>query len=209
MKNNAFSAALVTGLTVASLFLTSPVFAQRVNPPGRKNTTPTVTVTPTPTPRPVRAAVTFSQTRLANGPLEACQAHEAVLKTRLKSLLRFSQNMLDVFDKISTRVQTFYKDHVLAEGKTVENYDALISDIQTKQAKVQDDLKTAQNDADSFDCTGIDPRTHLTQFRLDMQEVKTSLKEYRTSIKNLIVAVRGVAAEGATPSGTPTATPAQ
>ncbi len=79
----------------------------------------------------------------------------------------------------------------------------LVSDVQTKQAQVQTDLTTAKNDAVAFACTGVDPKGHLMQFRIDMQEVKASLKEYRTAIKNLIVAVHSAAAEE-TPTPTPT-----
>ncbi len=110
--------------------------------------------------------------------------------------------MLATFTKIADRVEAYYKDTVVPMGKTVDNYDALVADIQTKKTQVETDLTTAQNDASNFVCTGIDPKGHLTQFRVDMQEVKKSLKNYRTSIKDLIVAVHGVVGEE--PTATPT-----
>lgn len=81
---------------------------------------------------------------------------------------------------------------VVPSGKTIANYDSLVADIQAKKSAVQTALSIAQNDANSFSCTGDDPKGQLTQFRKDMQAVKKALKEYRTSIKNLIVAVRSV-----------------
>jgi hypothetical protein len=56
---------------------------------------------------------------------------------------------------------------------------------------VQAALTKTQNDADNFNCTG-NPKDQLMLFREDMQSVKKALKDYRTSIKNLIVAVHSV-----------------
>ena len=77
-------------------------------------------------------------------------------------------------------------------GKTVSNYDALLADIQTKKSAVSTALQKGKDDFKSFSCTGDNPKGALTQFREDMQLVKQGLKDYRTSIKNLIVAVHSV-----------------
>jgi hypothetical protein len=63
-------------------------------------------------------------------------------------------------------------------------------------------VTTAQTNSTNFSCDGNDPKGLLTQFRTDMQTVKQALHDYRTSIKNLIVAVRSVTGEieSATPS---------
>lgn len=184
-----------------ALFLVSPVFAKT---PNRQNIyKPTATPTPSVTPTPRAATAIQAQARLTGNRLDACRVHEKVLQTRLGNLIRQAENMLNVFDTISLRVQDFYKTKVLAEGKSIEKYDELLSEIQKKEAAVRTDLDIAQNDADAFVCDGIDPKGHLTQFRLDMQEVKRSLKEYRTAIKNLIVAIRGVNADDK-PTVTPT-----
>lgn len=203
MKGKMFIlSSLVVSLFFSFVFVSfSPIFAKPPFAPGKSTAKPTVIPTHTiaPTSRPPAA---FPQTRLAGGLLKACQAHEEVIQTRLANLLRYANTMLETFDRISERVQTFYTDKVVPTGKTVSNYDALLADIQAKKTIVQDDLKITQDDANGFLCTGIDPKGHLTQFRTDMQEVKGSLKNYRTAIKDLIVAVRGVASEAASPSPT-------
>lgn len=174
-------------------------------PPGqeKKVFTPTSAPTAFPTPTPtIRPSVVQPQVALTGGSLTACQAHEQVLKTRMDNLVRLANTMMEVFNKIALRVEDFYKNKVLPTGRTVPNYDAFIADISLKQAIVKSDLNIAQTNANDFICTGIDPKGHLTQFRIDMQTVKGALKDYRTSIKNLIVAVRGVASESATPTPT-------
>lgn len=133
-----------------------------------------------------------SQTRLTEGKLRACQAKENSIKNKLTHLADLVTNMESKFDSIATRVENYYSSKVVPSGKTVPNYDALVSDIQNKKTAVQTALTVAQSNANSFNCTGNDPKGQLAQFRKDMQAVKSALKEYRTSIKNLIVAVHSV-----------------
>lgn len=158
----------------------------------------------------------FTQPAIAKGKslaapaLKSCQARESVIKTRMDNLTRLTLNIEDVFNKIAMRVEDFYTNKILPSGKSVPNYDALVSDIAAKKGIADADLAAAQTLESSFSCTTDDPRSLLTQFRLDMQKVKTDLKNYRTSIKNLIVAVRPLAPEGTEEpeaTGTPEATP--
>lgn len=98
--------------------------------------------------------------------------------------------MQEKFDAIAGRVEEYYTAKVIPSGKTVANYGSLVADIQTKKAAVQTALTTAQSHTGSFTCDGNDPKGQLTQFKDDMRAVKSALKDYRTAIKNLIVAVR-------------------
>lgn len=132
------------------------------------------------------------QASQASGKLRSCQTKEQTVKRRVAHLLELVTEMETKFDTHVQRVETFYTSKVVPSGKTVPNYNSLASDIQTKKSAVQTSLINAQTDAASFSCTASDPKTKLTQFRQDMQAVKATLKEYRTSIKNLIVAVRSV-----------------
>ncbi len=103
--------------------------------------------------------------------------------------------MEEKFDVIAKRVEDYYTSKVVPSGKTVANYASLVADIQTKKGAVQTALTQAQTNAASFACTSDDPKGQMTQFKDDMRTVKAALKDYRTSIKNLIVAVRSVTGE--------------
>lgn len=137
----------------------------------------------------------------APGKLRSCQARESAVKTRMSHLVQLATNMMNKFDRHATRVETFYTKKVVPSGKTVSNYDSLVADINTKKTAVQSALTKAQNDVNGFSCTNGDPKALLTQFRQDMQATKQALKDYRTSIKNLIVAVRGIVGGEASESG--------
>ncbi len=196
----------LTSKFLVSLVLLSLTTVPALAQAGQYYTPPAVSVQTAPSPSP-------SGLKTPNpGKLRSCQAKETNIKTRMENLTRLANNMLNVFSSIAQRVETFYLSKVIPSGKTVTNYDALVTDTQTKAAGVATALGKAQTDANNFSCESGNPKAGVTLFRQDMQAVKTALKNYRTSIKNLIVAVRGAAvkAQGTTsptPTASPTATP--
>jgi hypothetical protein len=130
-----------------------------------------------------------------SGLIRSCQAREKSIKNRMKFLIKLVNVMDDKFGKIATRVEDYYTTKVVPSGKTVPNYDLLVSDIQTKKDAVKTALANAQTDVDSFNCDQPDSKADLIKFRTDMQNVKSLLKNYRTSVKNLIVAVHSAVGE--------------
>lgn len=161
---------------ILSLFLLCLIFTAPVLAVGKPNLTG----------KPEKQLL---QTHLPEAKLRACQAKESAIKKRMKQLIKLATTMQEKFDAIAGRVEEYYASKVVPSGKTVANYDSLVADIQTKKGAVQTALTTAQGHAGSFACDGNDPKGQLTQFREDMQAVKSALKDYRTAIKNLIVAV--------------------
>lgn len=138
--------------------------------------------------------------------LRACEAREAAVTQRMNGLIRMAKNMVDVFEKISGRVQTFYTNVVLPSGKSLPNYDALIADIAAKKQTVLNSLSAAEDKVAAFNCESGDPAMVLREFRQDMQQIKTDLAAYRKAIRNLIVAVKPLAPES-TGEPRPTSTP--
>lgn len=148
---------------------------------------------PSPNPRsPGATRSAAARQRLDQAKLKVCQVRENALKRRSERLTQLVANMEKKFTSIAQRVKDYYTSKVLPAGKTVDNYDSLVSDIDTKKAAVQEALTHAQENVASFSCDGDDPKGVMMDFRKDMQDVKKSLKDYRTSIKDLIVAVRSV-----------------
>lgn len=148
--------------------------------------------------------------RLNGAQLKACQARENAIKKRSDQLTKMATNMEEKFDSIAQRVKDYYTSKVLPSGKTVSNYDSLVSDIGTKKSAVQAALTKAQDDLAGFNCDGSDPKGQMMAFKEDMKAVKKALKDYRTSIKNLIVAVHSVTGtENQLQSPRPTRSPNQ
>ncbi len=146
-------------------------------------------------------AQTTSPVGLPDLKLRACLARELAIKGRMNSLVNLVTNMETKFDSITKRVEDFYTNKVVPTGKTVSNYDSLVTDIKAKKEVVQSDLNKTSSDISSFSCSASDPKSLYTKFKTDMQTVKTDLQNYRQSIKNLIVAVRGKSPTPAPESG--------
>lgn len=147
-------------------------------------------------PRPFE----LKKDRLEAKRLEYCEKHKDEIATRSGSLGKLVAGMLGKFDAILARVQEFYTTKLVPAGKTVVGYDGLVADVAAKKTQVQTDLANAQADVSGFSCTGDNPKGQMTQYRLDMQLVKKDLHAYRTSIKNLITAVKTAAGERTEPS---------
>lgn len=136
--------------------------------------------------RPSTVPVGSGSGRLNEAKIKVCQVHEEVINTRASNLNRLVTNMLSKFDAIAVRVEEYYT----GSGLNVAGYGTLVSTIAAKKSAVESALLTAENDANSFSCTGENPKGKMTEYRKDMQAVISGLKEYRSSIKDLIVAVR-------------------
>lgn len=151
----------------------------------------------------------FIKLHLEGNKLKACESIEKVLTNRSSHLVDLVSKMEKVFTSIALGVENYYINKVVPTGVTLPNYDALVADITTKQNALTPLVTAAQTDAANFSCTGDNPGALMTQYRTDMKGVLTGLQEYRKSIRNLIVAVRGLLgnSEGESPSASPSASP--
>lgn len=166
-----------------SVFFASPVFAAPKTNVGKPaNVGRNITVVPT------KVEPTKTLNRLTEGSLRSCQAREDAVKKRARQLGQLAGNMENTFDAIVQRVREYYLTKLVPVGKKAADYDGLDADIVVKKVAVQTALTQAQANT-NFSCASDDPKAQMTQFREDMQKVIQALKDYRTSIKNLIVAV--------------------
>jgi hypothetical protein len=137
--------------------------------------------------------------------LESCKAREEAIKNRKKSLLRLATSALKRMDGWAEELKKFYNENMVPGGKTISNYNDLLTEIERTRAEAVTSLDKASKLADEFSCDGNNPKEVYKEFRLAMQETKIKLFEYRKAIKNLLVAIRKVAGEVAKP--TPVASP--
>lgn len=146
----------------------------------------------------------FGDKHLESGKLRACQSIEKNLTNRSNHLVELVTHMETTFTRIANGVEQYYLTKVVPAGNTLSNYDALVADITTKQNALTPLIEAAQADVINFSCTSDNPGASMTQYRTDMQAILHGLKDYRTSIKNLIVAVHTLKAISV--STTPTVT---
>jgi hypothetical protein len=134
-----------------------------------------------------------TKARLDEARLKACEARESAINKRIEMLGRLSTNILTKFSNITDRVVEFYNNKMVTEGKTLSNYNELIANINTEKEAVANALSVAQGT--TFSCDSDDPKGQLEAFRDNMKNVKAALQEYRSSIKDLIVAVKSLNSE--------------
>ncbi|HET9850523.1 MAG TPA: hypothetical protein VFP35_02790 [Candidatus Saccharimonadales bacterium] len=129
-----------------------------------------------------------AQTRLEAAKLKACQNREKAIDNIMARISDRGQKQLNLFTTIATRVENFYTK----QGKTLSNYDTLVSAVNNQKAAAQTEVDTIKSDSVSFKCDGSDPRGVAQSFKGDLKSVISALQAYRTAVKNLIVGVAGV-----------------
>ncbi len=125
----------------------------------------------------------------ARSAAQACLVHEAAIQNRAKNVTKMALNMQEKFASISARVEEFYNNKVVPSGNIVPNYSLLLSNIASSSGAVNLALNDAQTAADDFSCNVQNPKTQLRAFHQDLRGVITALKDYRRSVRDLIVAV--------------------
>lgn len=129
-----------------------------------------------------------AQTRLADAKLKACENRQKAIKNIMARVADRGTKQLDVFTKISERIQAFYTN----KGKTLSNYDALVAEVNTKKAAAEAAVQTVKDSSTTFACDGDNPKGIMDSFKESLKAEITALKDYRTAVKNLIVGVKSV-----------------
>lgn len=140
--------------------------------------------------------ITNGQAHLVAAQLKACQNRQKAITNIMARIADRGQKQLTLFGTIATRVETFYTD----KGKTLNNYSALVADVNAKQAAAQATVDTIESDSTGFSCDGTDPKGFVDTFKDSLKSEISALQDYRTSVKNLIVGVKSV--QGTTTSTT-------
>jgi hypothetical protein len=121
---------------------------------------------------------------------QACEARKASFQTRLENLVERSDTHLSVLDKILERVKSFKTSKALS----VANYDQLVASAEAKKEVVRDLQSAAsQKAAEDFACDRTTALEGVQTFKDILKQQIESMKEYKTAVKDLIVAVKTAA----------------
>lgn len=120
-------------------------------------------------------------------------ARKRICESRVKNVERImnkaatqGQKHLEVFNKISNRVQEFYANRGLA----VDNYDTLIANVSAKKVAAEVAITAVKDNTTTFNCSGENPIGTADMFSGKIRAMHVALKEYRTAIKDVLVAVK-------------------
>ena len=124
------------------------------------------------------------QAHLVAAQLKACQNRENTINTIMARIDTRGQNQLALFSTIAARVEAFYTK----QGKTVSNYTQLVAAITSAKTQATTDLNTLKTYS-TFSCSANNPKGIVTAFQSYLKTEISDLQNYRTAVKNLIVAV--------------------
>lgn len=132
--------------------------------------------------------------------LEVCEKRADKINKIIAKSAENSERHLAVFQKIADRTQVFYEDKQL----NVANYEELVATVEEKEADAVAAIEAIQEV--TFDCAEQDPSNVGATVRDVMKTQHQALKEYRTSIKDLIVGIKQSAQEAEAEEGAEEAT---
>lgn len=124
------------------------------------------------------------RTKLEERRLAICDRREEHINTLLKAGVERSKRHLALFQKISDKVQAFYTKKSLS----VEGYDAAVAAVEEKEAAAV--AAVEETSSVSFVCSTVDADRPGQAIKEALQIRHTALKEYRKSIKELILVVK-------------------
>ena len=206
------------GLLLASLVFVQGTFAQAVlpgntnrnvkeaNPVAAENMSDKAMVAQNKTGTD---AAMMRKNNLTEARLRICQSREERISNRFTNVLSLGARVQQNFEGFIARVDYFYVNTLSPQGYTLENYSELKADTATKQAAVNAALAEVRAGGQDFSCDSEDPKAQADTFRTNSQALITANKEYRTSVRTFVAAVRDLAKEmrTATLSVTPEVSP--
>ncbi|MGI0134918.1 MAG: hypothetical protein ACREBW_08190 [Candidatus Micrarchaeaceae archaeon] len=126
--------------------------------------------------------------RLTGTKLTLCENHKDAIESIMSRIADRGQKQVDLFTTIATRVETFYTN----SGKTVSSYSTLVADVNAKHTAAQAAVAKIKADSTTFTCSITNPQSIVTGFKSDLKLEISALQAYRTSVRNLTVAVKSV-----------------
>jgi hypothetical protein len=103
---------------------------------------------------------------------------------------------LAAFDNSATKhltrldgVFTKLQDYQTANNLPVSNYDALVAAATAKQTTATEAVDALHQVGTTLDCSSSDPAAMLAAAKTAAKTARDALKDYRTSLKNIVVAL--------------------
>lgn len=132
-------------------------------------------------------------THLSDARMKLCLHRKDKINAILSRFAQRGQSRLEVFNKISDRVEAFY----VKKGRSAQNYDQLVAVLNTKKASAEIAVQTLKSASGTFSCSAENPKATVTSFKQSAKTMRQALKDYKTDLKNLIVAVKSVEKQAA------------
>lgn len=129
---------------------------------------------------------------------KVCENRKADIDRRSDNFTTAAQRHLDVFNDIFTKLQAYHDK----KNPNVSNYDTLVADATAKQTAATSAVAALKGLDVNIDCSSADPASTVANIKVAVQNARQTLGEYRTALKNLVVALKTATTTSANTSNT-------
>lgn len=171
-------------------FVLTPVSAQNGNSKNRQSIENKIKEMESQRKSRIASRAADRKAKLDEKKLKVCETKQRNITRRSQAAAARAANQFRVFGSIAEKVDKFYTDKILARGITVASYSALKQDIADKKILAETAVQNASSSASAIDCNSDNPKGQIQTFKEDMKSVISALKDYRTAVKNFLVAVK-------------------
>lgn len=132
----------------------------------------------------------------------ACSSILSSMKERAKTLAEAMERTVSKLNSLADTVNTYYTKTLVPAGKTIPEYDKMMTDMATKKSAIATLIATNKQAADGMSCGNGDLTTQIRTFSSNMQSLIDAVRQYTASVRTFIAAVRSVSTSS--PSAMPT-----
>lgn len=132
-----------------------------------------------------------SANRLSENRLQKCQEHSDKINQLMQQASERSTQKLATLDQVAKRVQEFYRNR----DYNVAQYDDLVASVNQKREDAVTALSQMNVDGEQFRCNGDNPDATLAAYRDAHKAKSAAIKEYKTAVRELILAIKSSVSE--------------
>ncbi len=140
-----------------------------------------------------------------------CLAQQTKTKQNLISMVTLAQTMITQMDKINSQVISHYSLITLPSKKNLSEYDQMQSILNGKKSTINNSLKATLTEIARLSCTSASFSSDFMHVITNLEQISSSLEDYKSNLRSLIVGMIAVDQGGSTgdiiPSPSPTPSP--
>jgi hypothetical protein len=116
---------------------------------------------------------------------KVCENIQKAVNNKLKAFNNAADKHLQRLDGVFTKL----KDYQSTNNVAAENYDALVATATEKQTSATQAVQTLKDFGAVLDCSSDDPAASLQAVKTAAADARGALKDYRKSLKDIVVAL--------------------
>ncbi len=116
---------------------------------------------------------------------KTCEHIQKAVNNKLSAFNNSADKYLTRLDDVFTKLQ----DYQSTNNLSVSDYDSLVTTATEQQSAATLAVQTLKDAGTTLDCTDSDPATMLTAAKNAASDARDALKAYRTSLKDIVVAL--------------------